>query len=74
MNLLCPSNFRMMVPRNVFCGATCPLRTGMVTRGAGARAPSSELSREGSAARAQAGARAALCGRASSLQGSNLLP
>lgn len=29
---LCPSNFRIITPKNVFCGATCPLRTGMVPR------------------------------------------
>lgn len=28
--LLCPSNFRIIIPRNVFCGATWPLRTGMI--------------------------------------------
>lgn len=28
--LLCPSNFLIITPKNVFCGATCPLRTGMV--------------------------------------------
>lgn len=27
---LCPSNFLIITPKNVFCGATCPLRTGMV--------------------------------------------
>ena len=27
---LCPSNFRIIIPKNVFCGATWPLRTGMV--------------------------------------------
>lgn len=27
---LCPSNFRIMTPKKVFCGATWPLRTGMV--------------------------------------------
>lgn len=32
-DLLWPSNFLMMVPRKVFWGATCPLRTGMVGGG-----------------------------------------
>lgn len=29
--LLCPSNFRIIIPRNVFWGATWPLLTGMMT-------------------------------------------
>lgn len=31
-HLLWPSNFRIINPRNVFCGATWPLLTGMFTR------------------------------------------
>lgn len=34
--LLCWSNFLMMVSRKVFCGATCPLRTGILAPGRGA--------------------------------------
>lgn len=30
-HLLCPSNFRMIVSINVFWGATCPRRTGMLS-------------------------------------------
>jgi hypothetical protein len=68
MNLLCPSNIRMMVPRNVFCSATCPVRT------AAERAPREVGVLPGIWARAQAGAPAALCGRASSLETRNLFP
>jgi hypothetical protein len=57
-----------MVPRNVFCSATCPVRT------AAERAPREVGVLPGIWARAQAGAPAALCGRASSLETRNLFP
>lgn len=75
MNLLCPSNFRMMVPKNVFWGATCPLRTGMLAPGSGGALPASSGVLPGClSARAQARAPAALCGRASSLETSSVFP